>query len=89
VPSEFEGDDDIQLYVIPTEGAELAPEELLGHLAGQLPHFMVPRYLAFVTELARTPTGKTQKAALRTAGIPADVWDRKAAGVSLRELARK
>jgi carnitine-CoA ligase len=89
VPSEFEGDDDIQLYVILAPGTDLAPEELLAHLAGQLPHFMVPRYLTFVSELARTPTGKAQKAALRTAGVAGAAWDRKAAGISLRDLVRQ
>ncbi|MGY1641981.1 AMP-binding protein [Geodermatophilus sp. SYSU D00703] len=89
VPSEFDGDDDIQLYVIPADGAELTPEALLEHLAGQLPHFMVPRYLAFVPEVARTPTGKAQKAALRTAGVADGAWDRKAAGISLRELVQR
>jgi crotonobetaine/carnitine-CoA ligase len=88
VPSEFEGDDDIQLYVILAPDAELAPETLLAHLAGQLPHFMVPRYLTFVAELARTPTGKAQKAALRTAGVADGAWDRKTAGISLRDLVR-
>lgn len=86
VDSEFEGDDDILLYVVP-EGAEPAPADLVTALAAALPHFMVPRYLAFVPELARTPTGKPQKASLRDAGLPADAWDRRAAGVSLRDLA--
>ena len=84
VASEFEGDDDVKLFVIPAAGADLPPEQLLAYLVGQLPHFMVPRYIAFVDQFSRTPTGKIQKAALRTAG--ADTWDRKAAGVALRDV---
>jgi crotonobetaine/carnitine-CoA ligase len=87
VPSEFEGDDDILLYVVPQAGASRDPEGLIGHLATELPHFMVPRYLTYVDDLPRTPTGKTQKALLRDVGKGAETWDRKAAGVSLRDLA--
>lgn len=86
VPSEFEGDDDIKLCVILAEGATLPPEELIGYMAKQLPHFMVPRYVAIVDEFARTSVGKIQKAALRTAGVGPDTWDRKSAGVKLKSV---
>ena len=86
VPSEFEGDDDIKLCVILTDGAALPPEELIGFVAKQLPHFMVPRYLAFMDEFARTSVGKVQKASLRAAGIGPGTWDRKAAGVELKSV---
>lgn len=88
VPSEFEGDDDVMLCVSLAEGAVLQPAELVGHLVKRLPHFMVPRYVRFSDELPRTPTGKLQKALLRETGVVADTWDRKAAGVSIRELAQ-
>jgi crotonobetaine/carnitine-CoA ligase len=87
VPSEFAGDDDVLLFAILRPGAQLIPEQLLAHLARQLPHFMVPRYIAFVPELARTPLGKVQKAALRDIGITDDTWDRHAAGASIRTMA--
>lgn len=87
VPSEFEGDDDIMLYLIPVEEAVPRPEELIAFLARELPHFMVPRYVSLIDSFARTPTGKIQKATLRTTTIGTDVWDRKAAGISLRDLA--
>lgn len=86
IASDFEGDDDVKLVVITAPGADLAPERLLAHLARSLPHFMVPRYLEFVTELARTPLGKIQKAGLRDAGVTASTWDRQVAGISLRDL---
>ena len=89
VPSEFEGDDDILLCVIPVTGAELDPVELVGHLATVLPHFMVPRYVRVMDEFPRTPTGKVQKALLRTGGVEAGTWDRKVAGVSVRDLAQR
>jgi crotonobetaine/carnitine-CoA ligase len=88
VPSEFDGDDDILLYVIPAQGTELRPAELVEHFASRLPHFMVPRYVRTLDALPRTPTGKVQKAQLRTAGVEDGTWDRKAAGISLRALAQ-
>jgi crotonobetaine/carnitine-CoA ligase len=87
VPSEFEGDDDVKLCVVPAPGTRIAPRELVEYLARRLPHFMVPRYIEYLDTLSRTPTGKPQKALLREAGVTEDTWDRKAAGVSLRQVA--
>nr|WP_240940586.1 AMP-binding protein [Planosporangium flavigriseum] len=86
VPSEFEGDDDVMIVVIRAAGSDTAPEELVAYLAQRLPHFMVPRYITFVDELPRTPLGKPQKALIKKAGVTEATWDRKATGVSLREL---
>jgi crotonobetaine/carnitine-CoA ligase len=89
VASEFEGDDDILLCVIAAPGSDLAPLELIEHLVKRLPHFMVPRYLRFTDELPRTPTGKIQKSLLRASGVDEVTWDRKASGLSIRELAQQ
>ncbi|MEA2419827.1 MAG: carnitine-CoA ligase, partial [Thermoleophilaceae bacterium] len=89
VPSEFAGDDDILLCVIPADGCELKPVELMEHLVTRLPHFMVPRYVRLMEDFPRTPTGKVQKAVLRTEGLVEGTWDRKTAGVSLRDLAQR
>ena len=86
VPSQFAGDDDILLCVVPSPGPGFAPAALIADLAVRLPHFMVPRYIRVLDELPRTPTGKPQKVALRSEGVTPDTWDRQAAGVSLREL---
>ncbi len=67
-------------------GAVPDEAELIRHLAGELPHFMVPRYLRYLEALPRTPTGKPQKVQLRTEGVTEDTWDRKAAGISLRHV---
>lgn len=87
VPSDFAGDDDVMLYAVPKSGADLNHSDLLKYLATRLPHFMVPRYITFVEDLPRTPTGKPQKSLLRDAGVTESTWDRTAAGVSLRDLA--
>jgi crotonobetaine/carnitine-CoA ligase len=86
VPSEFDGDDDVLLCVVPEAGAVPDEADLIRHLAAELPHFMVPRYLRYLDALPRTPTGKPQKVQLRNEGITPTTWDRKAAGVSLRTV---
>ncbi len=85
-PSEFAGDDDIRLFVIARPQAAPAPEELLRHLARQLPHFMVPRYLEFVDEFPRSATHKVQRALLRQRAPGPQTWDRKAHHIDLRSL---
>lgn len=86
VPSEFAGDDDVLLCVIPSPDRPLDFEALIADLAHRLPHFMVPRYVRVLDQLPRTPTGKPQKVALRNEGVTPDTWDRHAAGLSLRQL---
>lgn len=84
VPSGMEGDDDIKLCVGTTE--QLDPAALLAYLAGRLPHFMVPRYIEVLPNLPRTPTNKVRKRDLREAGISESTWDRRKAGLRLRDL---
>ncbi|KAB2919414.1 MAG: ATP-dependent acyl-CoA ligase [Hyphomicrobiaceae bacterium] len=86
VPSGFEGDDDIKLSIVLRAGAELAPAELIEFLAAELPHHMVPRYVERLKALPRSPTNKVRKAELRASGIGPGAWDRKVAGMSLREV---
>ncbi|RZI97677.1 MAG: ATP-dependent acyl-CoA ligase [Variovorax sp.] len=88
IPSEFDSDDDIKLVVVPTDAPAFDPLTLLTHLARELPHFMVPRYIEVLSDLPRTPTNKVRKAALRERGVSETCWDRKAAGVELRSLVR-
>lgn len=88
VPSEFDGDDDVKLYVIRAGGSSLTPEDLIRYLSAKLPHFMVPRYIEFTGTLPRTPTGKLQKSILKDYGITDATWDRKSAGISVGDLVR-
>jgi carnitine-CoA ligase len=69
-------------------GAAVAAGDLHAALRERLPYFMVPRYIAFFGELPRTPTLKVQKAELRTAGLPDDVWDARAFGLEARHSDR-
>ena len=86
IPSEFAADEDIKLCILCRPGARFDVLEILTHLARELPHHMVPRYLENMEEMPRTPTQKIQKAILRKSGVNASTWDRKTAGIDLRKL---
>ncbi len=88
VPSGYEADDDIKLFVVSHAATSLAPLDMLEHLVRLLPHYMVPRYIELISALPRTPTNKVRKAELRSGAIAGVCWDRKAAGVSLLDVAR-
>jgi crotonobetaine/carnitine-CoA ligase len=83
VPSEF-GEDEVMAIVAPVPGAEIDPVELIAFLTTRLAHFMVPRYLRFLSELPKTPTQKVEKHLLRNDGVTDDTWDRESAGIRLK-----
>lgn len=85
VASDYEADDDIKLFIVADEPIDF--EDLTRHLVRCLPHFMVPRYIELLDALPRTPTNKVRKEVLRDRGNSEATWDRKATGVSVRELA--
>ena len=57
-------------------GESLDPEALIEFLKPRMATFMVPRYLDFMAELPKTPTGKIQKYPLRERGLTPTTWDR-------------
>jgi crotonobetaine/carnitine-CoA ligase len=83
VPSEF-GEDEVMAIVAPVPGGEIDPVEIISFLTPRLPHFMVPRYIRFMTDLPKTPTQKIEKHLLRQEGITEDTWDRERAGIRLK-----
>ncbi|HUA71247.1 MAG TPA: AMP-binding protein [Solirubrobacteraceae bacterium] len=62
------------------DGVDLPPEAILDHAQERLPHFAVPRYVRFVSELPKNPQQRIQKFLLRDAGVTPDTWDREAVG---------
>jgi crotonobetaine/carnitine-CoA ligase len=64
--------------VVPRPGQTVSPQALIQFLEPRMAHFMVTRYIAVVTELPKTPTGKVRKHVLREAGITPGTWDRSA-----------
>ena len=66
VPDEFYGEQ-ICAWVELHPGEEMTTDELTAYCADGLAHFMVPKYVRFVTEFPMTVTGKLQKFRMREA----------------------
>lgn len=75
VKSDIAGaEDEVMVFVV----AEGEPDsgELLEYCDRRLPRFAVPRFVEFVNELPKTPTGKIRKAQLRGQGVQTGTYDR-------------
>ena len=83
VPGEL-GEDEVLLVVSAKPGAEIEPQALFDYLRGVLAHFMLPRYIRVLADLPKTPTGKVRKQQLKAQGLEEGVWDREAAGITVR-----
>lgn len=83
VPSEF-SEDEVLAVLAPAPGCTIDPVEIIEHLRGRLPPFMIPRFIRTLTDLPKTPTAKVEKHMLRGAGLTPDTWDRDKAGVVVR-----
>jgi crotonobetaine/carnitine-CoA ligase len=77
-------EDEVMVAVVVREGAVVDPGELLAFAGEQLPHFAVPRYVEFVSDLPRTATGRIQKHLLRARGMTPQTFDRVSAGVTVK-----
>ncbi|MFF2847661.1 AMP-binding protein [Streptomyces sp. NPDC058001] len=77
-------EDCLKITAVLRTGHTLTEEELCLWALDHVPHFAVPRYIEFRTELPRTPTNKVQKFQLREEGRTPTTWDREAAGVQVR-----
>jgi carnitine-CoA ligase len=76
---------EVMAVIVLKPGSHLAPGELVQFLSDRIPYFMVPRYIEFVQEFPKTPTGKVQKYALRDRGVTDVTWDRVKAGIKLEK----
>lgn len=77
VPSELT-EDEVMVAVVVRPGAAFDPAALAVFCAERMARHMVPRYVAVVSELPRTPTEKVRKDVLRDRGVPPGAWDREA-----------
>jgi carnitine-CoA ligase len=85
VPSELlDTEDEVKVVVVPRPGSTLSAEDVARYMNDHAPYYMVPRYVEFVEELPRTPTGKVQKYLLKQRGVTEGTWDRDQAGFSVR-----
>ena len=83
VPSELT-EEEVMAVVVVRPGQTMSAESLLDHCQERLPHFAVPRYVRFVTELPKTPSQRVEKYKLRTEGVGTDAWDRVVHGYEIR-----
>ena len=74
VPSEL-GEEDVMLYVVARPGADLNPREIIDHCELNLARFQIPKYIDFIDELPKTPTGKVEKHRLTDLGLRKSTWD--------------
>jgi crotonobetaine/carnitine-CoA ligase len=74
-------DQEVKIFVR-RPGSTLTEAELIHLLIDWMPYYSVPRYVTFVDELPRTPTGKVRKVDLHAHTGP--TWDRETAGVNVR-----
>jgi crotonobetaine/carnitine-CoA ligase len=81
VPSGL-GDDDLKIFLKLAPGAKLDPLELVKWCEGRMPYFQVPRYVAFIDELPKTPTQRVRKGELSKATD--DCWDLQTTGYVLQ-----
>lgn len=69
VPSDHDaGEDEVMVFVVPDPAGSVDAEKLWEFADRRLPGFAVPRYVAFVDGLPRTPSEKVQKVKLRELG---------------------
>jgi crotonobetaine/carnitine-CoA ligase len=73
---------EVKAVIAVRPGQSIDPVEFINHCVANMPYFAVPRYVEFVDDLPRTPSGKVQKHKLREQGVTAS-WDREAAGIRL------
>jgi crotonobetaine/carnitine-CoA ligase len=86
VPStELASEHELKCDVVLKVGSELTEAELARFINENAPHFFVPRYIEFVSELPLTPTNKVQKFVLREKGVTSGTWDRAATGFDVRK----
>jgi carnitine-CoA ligase len=67
IPAAEGDEDDIVLYAVLKPGEELTEDGLRKWIASEMPKFMWPKHIRFVTDLPRTPTNKVEKYKLKEA----------------------
>ena len=75
----------IGAVVVLKEGEALSEVELIEWCEPRMAYFAIPRYIAFRTDLPKTPSERVEKYKLKTEGVTADCWDREAAGIKLKK----
>lgn len=80
VSEELASEAELKVCVVLKPGGEVDAEALARFVNETAPHFFVPRYIEFLSELPSTPTGRVQKFKLRERGVTPTTWDARAEG---------
>lgn len=85
VPSEFT-EDEVMVYIVLKPGERVSPEEIIHFCNDNMAYFMVPRFVAFVESLPKTPSEKIEKYKLKTMALEnlGKLWDREKAGIKIK-----
>jgi len=82
--AELDSEAELKVCVVRKPGAAVTAEEIARFVNDHAPYFFVPRYVEFLDDLPRTPTGRVQKFKLRERGVTPATWDARAAGFEVR-----
>jgi len=79
-------EDDVMVYVVRKAGETLTEKEVVEFCNEHMAYFMVPRFVAFIDALPKTPSEKIEKYKLKREAEArrADLWDREQHGVVVR-----
>ncbi len=58
------GEEDIHLFATIKDGLSVTQDELVAHCRTVMAKFMIPKFVTFMKEMPRTPTGKVEKGKL-------------------------
>ncbi len=83
VPSDV-GEEEVKAVVVLKQGQQLSEKELIAWCEPRMAYFAIPRYIAFRSDLPKTPSERVEKYKLKNEGITPDCWDREAAGIKLK-----
>jgi crotonobetaine/carnitine-CoA ligase len=73
------GDEEVMACVIVRDPSSFDPVKLLEYLEGEMPRFMLPRYVEVLDDFPRNETtARVRKRELRDRGVTATTWDREA-----------
>jgi carnitine-CoA ligase len=84
VPSDV-GEEDVKAVVVLKDGQQLSEVELIEWCEPRMAYFAIPRYIAFRSDLPKTPSERVEKYKLKKEGVTADCWDREEAGIKLKK----
>lgn len=86
-PSDIWGEE-VKVVIVPKEGAEIDPEEIITYCDEKMAYFMVPRFVEFTESIPRTGASQRPIKDLLKRITPT-TWDRVKAGVKLKREIEK